>query len=298
MGRRKKKKAAAKQQIPRASETDEWISSLSGQTSPKDDPPVDLGKDFSRLDLEKPSIVHDESVMLENGRIAERHKWVDSVIGAPGDERTTLHKLSDGAVDSEDDLRKFKRRNKSPRINMRKERNTGQTALFLAACNGHIQVCEQLIMAGANIDQPDNKGETPFHAAMSNRKLDCAAYLFKMGARASCSDPKCLRCKLHFKHILKYMKKKAEDISENQQVVENAPEPDSGPNSGETAIELLLEAEENAKTQAKKVSEIEIEEEPVSSLSFEDMLQSCKDDFVDKFGTYHNLGGSGSNSKS
>jgi ankyrin repeat protein len=43
----------------------------------------------------------------------------------------------------------------------------GQTALHLASRNHHVEVVQEIIQNGADLNMPDKKGRTPLHAAMS-----------------------------------------------------------------------------------------------------------------------------------
>lgn len=46
----------------------------------------------------------------------------------------------------------------------------GQTAFFYACREGHIDVCKLLADCGADVDLPDNEGQTPlYYAIMQTR---------------------------------------------------------------------------------------------------------------------------------
>jgi len=52
-----------------------------------------------------------------------------------------------------------------------------QTALHIAAAEGHITVIDRLVLAGANLEAPDGKGDTPLIAAVAEDRLSAAQRL-------------------------------------------------------------------------------------------------------------------------
>lgn len=47
--------------------------------------------------------------------------------------------------------------------------NVGNTALWLAACYHHYEICEYLIQKGADVNAGDSEGTTPFGVAYMGR---------------------------------------------------------------------------------------------------------------------------------
>ncbi|CAL8304547.1 unnamed protein product [Lota lota] len=64
----------------------------------------------------------------------------------------------------------------------------GQTAVFMAADMGHLNVVKVLLTAGANINIKDKSGLTPLLAAVSNYKPAMAKALIKCGAEVHLTD--------------------------------------------------------------------------------------------------------------
>ncbi|XP_071950050.1 uncharacterized protein [Antedon mediterranea] len=58
----------------------------------------------------------------------------------------------------------------------------GASPLYLAAQNGHTDVCTILLKAGAKFDLPRNDGWTPLHSAAINGHTDICTILLKAGA--------------------------------------------------------------------------------------------------------------------
>ena len=59
---------------------------------------------------------------------------------------------------------------------------SGCTALHFAAEKGHLQCCEYLLEAGADVDAVDNLGRTPLHLASMNQFVVVALLLLSRGA--------------------------------------------------------------------------------------------------------------------
>jgi ankyrin repeat protein len=69
------------------------------------------------------------------------------------------------------------------------EDDDGMTALFAAACNGHIEVVKYLASeAGADVNICDNQGTSPCDAAFSNGHVDLARYLREVFSAVSGED--------------------------------------------------------------------------------------------------------------
>ncbi len=58
--------------------------------------------------------------------------------------------------------------------------DAGRTALWLACWEGHLQVVQCLVEAGAIIEQPDIEGTTPFSVACENGRIEIVRYLAKV----------------------------------------------------------------------------------------------------------------------
>jgi ankyrin repeat protein len=56
----------------------------------------------------------------------------------------------------------------------------GQTALFYAAREGHLEICKKLICSmGADCDQVDTNGQTPLYYAIRSVRLEAVEFLIK-----------------------------------------------------------------------------------------------------------------------
>ena len=64
----------------------------------------------------------------------------------------------------------------------------GQTPMFHAAQNGHLDVVRFLVEAGAAKDQADNSGATPLFTAVQNGHLDIVRFLVQVGAAKDQAD--------------------------------------------------------------------------------------------------------------
>lgn len=62
------------------------------------------------------------------------------------------------------------------------EQPSGTTALFKAAFSGHIDVMEELMKHGADINHKDCNGWTPLHDARSGGQQDAVKFLIQRGA--------------------------------------------------------------------------------------------------------------------
>jgi hypothetical protein len=60
--------------------------------------------------------------------------------------------------------------------------NLGGTALYGAACHGHVEALQALLAAGAEVDHADNNGWTALGAAACNGKVDAVRALLAVGA--------------------------------------------------------------------------------------------------------------------
>lgn len=60
----------------------------------------------------------------------------------------------------------------------------GNTALHMAAANGHVAICACLLEAGALTDTKNTAGNTPLHWAALNGHLDVCSLLLERGASA------------------------------------------------------------------------------------------------------------------
>ncbi|KAI8903641.1 ankyrin repeat-containing domain protein [Gorgonomyces haynaldii] len=60
--------------------------------------------------------------------------------------------------------------------------NTDSASLYLAAKQGNLELCKQLIAKNADVNQPDALGETPLHAASSTGNADICQLLLDNGA--------------------------------------------------------------------------------------------------------------------
>ena len=67
--------------------------------------------------------------------------------------------------------------------------NDGKTPLFYAAEQGHIQLVELLLEAGAKTDEPEfARGWTPLLTAAQNSRLDIVQFLVEVGAAKDHTD--------------------------------------------------------------------------------------------------------------
>ena len=64
-----------------------------------------------------------------------------------------------------------------------RSRGLGETALFRAVADDHLDVAEILLEAGAAIDRCDSRCRTPLNAACANNQLAAAAWLIGHGAK-------------------------------------------------------------------------------------------------------------------
>lgn len=62
------------------------------------------------------------------------------------------------------------------------------TPLHAAAAEGHQEICDMLVQAGANLDMFDEDQRTPLMAACENNHLDTVKYLLRAGASVSHKD--------------------------------------------------------------------------------------------------------------
>jgi ankyrin repeat protein len=60
--------------------------------------------------------------------------------------------------------------------------SSGNTALHMAAANGHVEICACLLEAGAATDTKNGSGNTPLHWAALNGHLAAVSLLLERGA--------------------------------------------------------------------------------------------------------------------
>jgi hypothetical protein len=71
-------------------------------------------------------------------------------------------------------------------------RKAGQTALYFAAQNGHVEICKELIHHGADVNQNDVNGFGPLYMACMKGHVACAKMLIDAGAYAADFDQEIL----------------------------------------------------------------------------------------------------------
>ncbi|XP_063960680.1 uncharacterized protein LOC135155490 [Lytechinus pictus] len=71
---------------------------------------------------------------------------------------------------------------------MNKGEVTGQTALHIAAENGHIDITSYLISKGVEVNEEGKRGGTALHLAVQNGHLDVMKYLINQGADVNKGD--------------------------------------------------------------------------------------------------------------
>lgn len=96
-----------------------------------------------------------------------------------------LHKLAlDGNVEG---VRKYLQKSSSK---VGKANRDGQTALHCCAEGGHVEVCRDLLTAGAFPDTEDKRGQTPLYVAVKNNKVGVATVLCEAGASTGRAGPR------------------------------------------------------------------------------------------------------------
>lgn len=60
--------------------------------------------------------------------------------------------------------------------------HSGNTALHMAAANGHVDALRRLVVAGAPLDKRNDAGSTPLHYCAAGRNGECARVLADAGA--------------------------------------------------------------------------------------------------------------------
>ena len=65
----------------------------------------------------------------------------------------------------------------------------GFTPLYMASCDGHVEVAQYLVEQGAALDKPDNHGTTPLAVAAQNGHYEVVRYLLEQGADRDKADP-------------------------------------------------------------------------------------------------------------
>ncbi|KAH7310848.1 ankyrin repeat-containing domain protein [Stachybotrys elegans] len=71
-----------------------------------------------------------------------------------------------------------------------------QTALYMAASEGHLDICEMLVKFGADVDAKSASGKTPFHVAAHNGHALVAQFLKEKGALTVARDDEGLSAQL------------------------------------------------------------------------------------------------------
>ncbi len=61
--------------------------------------------------------------------------------------------------------------------------NTGESPLYIASQNGHIDVVKELVASGAQIDLQENTGTSPLYIASQNGHIDVVKELVASGAQ-------------------------------------------------------------------------------------------------------------------
>jgi len=64
----------------------------------------------------------------------------------------------------------------------------GQTPLFYAAREGHVEVCRALVALNGDPDIDDAKGQTPLFYSVKQGRLEAAEYLISAGAEINHED--------------------------------------------------------------------------------------------------------------
>ena len=64
----------------------------------------------------------------------------------------------------------------------------GMTPLHMACCRGHLDVVQELVARGANVEATDEFGRTPLHLACGNGHLDVVQELVARGANREATD--------------------------------------------------------------------------------------------------------------
>ena len=72
------------------------------------------------------------------------------------------------------------------------EDEEGETSLMEAAEDGHLEIVELLLKAGANINHQDHSGETALMEAAQESKIECVKLLLEKGAAVGILDADCL----------------------------------------------------------------------------------------------------------
>ena len=62
------------------------------------------------------------------------------------------------------------------------------TPFFIATTKGHVNICQQLIRQGADIDLPDAQGCTPLMSATSSNNLELVKLLLESNANWKLKD--------------------------------------------------------------------------------------------------------------
>ena len=97
------------------------------------------------------------------------------------------------------------------------DRPRGETALFAAARNGHLEAVERLVAAGADVRRPNVAGLQPAHVAASGGYLGIVQHLVICGSDVNAKDHRGLTA-LHnaasrgHAHVVKYLASKNADV--------------------------------------------------------------------------------------
>ena len=96
-------------------------------------------------------------------------------------------------VSNRRDVKQLKKMLKKNPSDVHQVNREGETALHLAADNGHVDVAKVLIQNGANPNSVDVDNETPLHRAAQCGSFDVVSVLIENGADANVRGPRSMR---------------------------------------------------------------------------------------------------------